>query len=336
MDAQLTDTGIDERITAAVDAAATSAGGTVTGLQIMPGGHSGVTLRGLLTLPGSPERTIVLKVAPPGRKPIGRHDVLRQAVVLEGLQGVAGVAAPQVVLRAPGDPDLFAMEFVAGDSREPVLDGTEATAAEIEARALAAARMLAALHDAPRDAPGIRDEPALSVPDELDRWQKLMESVPAELRPNAETLMTLLRAAAPAPLDSVLLHGDFRLGNTLCVGDAVHALIDWEIWSVGDPRVDLGWFRMFCDASNFPGASAAVQGMPDPEELLAEYSRQRGAALPGMAWFDAFAGYKMAAIMGYNLRRHREGRHHDPYQETLVATIHHLVDHGLERLRLGY
>ena len=336
MDSQLAETSVDERIVVAVDAAAASAGGTVADLQIVPGGHSGVTLSGLLTLPDLPERKIVLKVAPPGRKPIGRHDVLRQAIALDGLRGVPGVAAPQVLLRAPGDPDLFAMEFVAGDSREPVLDGTEASAAEIDARARDAARMLADLHNAPLDAPGIRDEPALSVPGELDRWQKLMEAVPAELRPNAEMLMTLLRAVQPQPLDTVLLHGDYRLGNTLCVADTVHALIDWEIWSVGDPRVDLGWFRMFCDASNFPGASIAVVGMPPPAVLLAAYEKQRGLALPGMVWFDAFAGYKMAAIMGYNLRRHREGRHHDPYQETLVATIHHLVDHGLELLRAGY
>jgi aminoglycoside phosphotransferase (APT) family kinase protein len=82
--------------------------------------------------------------------------------------------------------------------------------------------------------------------------------------------------------------------------------------------------------------NAALSGMPPPAVLLAEYEKKRGVALPGMEWFDAFAGYKMAAIMGYNLRRHREGRHHDPYQETLVATIHYLVDHGLERLRSGY
>ena len=37
---------------------------------------------------------------------------------------------------------------------------------------------------------------------------------------------------------------------------------------------------------------------------------------------------KMAAIMGHNLRRHREGRHHDPDQEKLPATISRLIDTG--------
>ena len=40
----------------------------------------------------------------------------------------------------------------------------------------------------------------------------------------------------------------------------------------------------------------------------------------------------MAAIMGHNLRRHREGRHHDPDQERLPATIERLILTGTERL----
>jgi aminoglycoside phosphotransferase (APT) family kinase protein len=327
------DVQVDERVAAALRQAARAVGGVVSDLAILPGGHSGVTVSAVLAVPGGADRRIVVKASPPGREPVGRHDVLRQSVVLDALQGVPGVAAPQVLLRHRGDPGLFAVPFVEGDGREPVLDGTDATPDEVGGRALAAARMLAGLHAAPLDVPGLREEPALSVPDELDRWQKLMDAVPAELRPDAGDLVALLRSTRPDPLDVVLLHGDYRLGNLLCVGTEVRAVIDWEIWSVGDPRVDLGWFRLFCDAANFPGASTEAEGLPDPADLLAEYERQRGVAMPEMAWFDAFAGYKMAAIMGYNLRRHREGRHHDPYQETLVPTILHLVDLGLERLK---
>ena len=51
-----------------------------------------------------------------------------------------------------------------------------------------------------------------------------------------------------------------------------------------------------------------------------------------LAWFDALGRFKMAAIMGHNLRRHREGRHHDPDQEKLPATIERLIPTGTERL----
>ena len=51
------------------------------------------------------------------------------------------------------------------------------------------------------------------------------------------------------------------------------------------------------------------------------------------AWFLALGAYKMSAIMGHNLRRHREGRRHDPYQETLPPTILHLAERARDLLR---
>src|SRR5689334_16983178 len=125
---------VDSRVRDAVEEAVASVGGSVFDLAVMPGGHSGVTLSGRLDLGDGP-RTVVFKVAPPDSKAVGRHDVLRQAAALEAVRGTPGLAIPEVLLRRAGAPDLFAMEFVEGDSREPVLDGTEAGPAEIDARA---------------------------------------------------------------------------------------------------------------------------------------------------------------------------------------------------------
>jgi aminoglycoside phosphotransferase (APT) family kinase protein len=121
-----------------------------------------------------------------------------------------------------------------------------------------------------------------------------------------------------------LLHGDFRLGNVLYTGVRAAAVVDWEIWSVGDARNDLGWFLLFADHRNFPALGAAVPGLPAPTELLASYvdrSFVDGGPPPAMDWFHALNRMKMAAIMGHNLRRHREGRIHDPDQERLPPTI---------------
>jgi aminoglycoside phosphotransferase (APT) family kinase protein len=158
--------------------------------------------------------------------------------------------------------------------------------------------------------------------------------VPIELRPRAAELEMLLSARFPAPLPrAVVVHGDYRLGNMLSVGPDPQAIIDWEIWSIGDPRVDLGWFLLFADHENFPGAGAAVAGMPEPRELLMTYEEASGAPVSDAGWFECFARYKTAAIMGHNLRRHREGRHHDPYQETLQPTILELVERSIRVLR---
>jgi aminoglycoside phosphotransferase (APT) family kinase protein len=158
-----------------------------------------------------------------------------------------------------------------------------------------------------------------------------MGAVPPELVPGAADLEARLSASVPEALEPTLVHGDYRLGNIICDGVEPIAVIDWEIWSIGDPRVELGWFLVFADGTNFPGVGREVPGLPSEEQLLAAYTGG-GPAPVAMDWFNALGRYKMAAIMGHNLRRHREGRHEDPAQELLPQTIVQLITSGLARL----
>ena len=59
----------------------------------------------------------------------------------------------------------------------------------------------------------------------------------------------------PEALPHGICHGDYRLGNMLCDGAEVSALIDWEIWSLSDPRLDLAWFLFFTEEAKHPMAS---------------------------------------------------------------------------------
>lgn len=292
-------------------------------LEVLPGGHSGLTYR-----VDTGEGPLVVKAVPPGQRSVGRHDMLRQARILEALAGT-DVAVPAVRAVDSEEPAWFAMELVPGESLEPVLDDPEVPADLAAARMQHAAAALPALHRVPLDTvpdPGA----ALTPADELARWVRTLGAVPPELVPDGQRLADLLAASVPAPVDPVLVHGDYRLGNILSQGEHPVALIDWEIWSVGDPRVELGWFLVFADGANFPGVGREVPGLPGEDELLALAAD--GTARPDQAWFNALGRFKMAAIMGHNLRRHREGRHHDPAQEKLPATIARLIETGLERL----
>ena len=159
-----------------------------------------------------------------------------------------------------------------------------------------------------------------------------MDTVDPELRPGADGLHAALASDSPEPISPTIVHGDFRLGNILCDKDAIRGVIDWEIWSIGDPRVDLGWFRIMSAPDDLPGIVTSTDGLLTEAELLAEYERQRGQSIVGQRWFDALARYKMAAIMGNNLRRHRSGRRADPYQETLTDTIPTLIRSGIKLL----
>ncbi|MGY6026429.1 phosphotransferase family protein [Streptomyces spinosirectus] len=279
-------------------------------LRTLPGGHSGLTF----AITAGPV-SYVVKAVPPGQRPVGRNDVLHQARILRALAG-SPVPVPGVVAVDEDEPAWFAMEFVDGEAIEPVLDEHRLDPALCHSRMLALADVLRDLHGCTTAG---TTEP-LDLADELERWHRTMRAVPSELRPGAEEVLEALAARIPDGAPPTLTHGDFRLGNVLCQGARPAAVVDWEIWGHGDPRIDLCWFLLFADHRNFPELGHAVCGLPREEDLLTAYLDGRPAP-PALDWFRALARTKMAAIMGHNLRRHREGKHHDPDQERLPPTI---------------
>ncbi|MBY4212587.1 phosphotransferase family protein [Rhodococcus fascians] len=318
----MTEQSLEARVSSVLE---TERGVTVTDFEPLLGGHSGLTYRAHTT-----GGDIVVKAVPEGQRPVGRHDMLRQAVILKALADT-DVPVPAIVAVDHLEPAWFAMELVPGESLEPVLDDPAVDPAVAAARMLRAAQVLPRLHKVDlTTVPGV-SEP-LTPTDELDRWARTLAAVPPELVVGGDGLLELLRSDIPDAIAPTLVHGDYRLGNILSNGIEPAALIDWEIWSAGDPRVELGWFLVFADGANFPGVGREVPGLPSTDELISAYT-ESGPALPEMTWFDALGRLKMAAIMGHNLRRHREGRHIDPDQEKLPATIAKLIDTGTSLLR---
>ncbi len=84
----------------------------------------------------------------------------------------------------------------------------------------------------------------------------------------------------------------------LSAGDEVLAIIDWEIWSRSDPRIDLSWLLFFTDEAQHPVVPADLDsGMPSDAELLAAYEAETGSPVPDLDWFHALTRYKEAAAM---------------------------------------
>lgn len=308
------------------------AGVDVEDVKPLVGGHSGLTLAAVLVQQDGTRRPIAIKAAPPGRSGVGRHDVLRQAALFEAVENFPGVRVPHVHFGDRDDPPFFAMDLVPGEAREPVLEPQDALPADVvRERSFASADMLASLHAGDPEKVGLGLGVGIEV--ELDRWANVMAAVDPDLVPGHDRLLHALRATVPEQIGYSVVHGDYRLGNLLCDGGEITAVIDWEIWSVTDPRLDLGWYLVHFDASEYPGISPdTVPGLPTRQEVLRRYEESSGRPVVDEPWFDAFGRFKLAAIMGHNLRRHRERRHEDPFQERLPATIALQVRRGIRAL----
>jgi aminoglycoside phosphotransferase (APT) family kinase protein len=309
----------------------------VRSLDPLPGGISSETFAAQLDGPGAPAARIVVKVAPAGLPAKGSRDVLRQARVMRCLAAADHVRVPTVLFEDDAGPPFFAMPFVEGDSYEPKLEAVaDPPRPEVVAdRAVAAAAMLAALAAVERpvvDPDG--SERVLTPAAELARWRRLFETCRPEHRAGAEELHERLAASAPAPAPRVSLqHGDYRLANLLCVGGRVEAVIDWELWSLGDFRFDLAWLLMHTEPrhrlSGPPDAAnrRAESGMPTAAELLDAYLEAGGEEPDSQAWFSACCHYKSAAAIAALAKRPDGGGER---VKVAVQTLPALIRRGSE------
>jgi aminoglycoside phosphotransferase (APT) family kinase protein len=279
-------------------------GGPVTDVVPLGGGASSLTFTGLRD-----GRAVVIKVAPPGVEPVAHRDVLRQARILKAL-AASRVPVPEVLWEDPGDPPgtppLFVMSLVAGDCVEPLFDGGAATP-DLAERYRNACRVLAALHRLSPDDLGLGGEPVIDPVAEVGRWCQTLQTVDPLLVPGWGEVRDSLLGCAPTVMGPSVVHGDFRLGNLMAAGDRIDAVIDWEIWSIGDPRIDAGWFLINCDPDTYQRVPAAASVAPPTRELADTYSSELGVAVPDLAWFTALACFKSAAtwslIVKHNRRR---------------------------------
>src|SRR6204780_301947 len=285
-------------------------GAQVLGVSPLTGGTSSLTFLVDLAGVAAAETPVVLKVAPPGLAPVRNRDVLRQARLQKAVQGAGRPLAPDVLFSDLGDPPevppFMAMNLVAGDCVEPVLcDAAQRPGPDqVRARYFDAVRVLAQLHAIVPAAAGLGGEPAVALTDEVDRWTRAFVTLPSDMAGDYQRAAKALRASIPKALPPAVNHGDFRLGNTLCEADRINAVIDWEIWSVGDPRIDLAWLTFFTDDAGHPAvAPGTVAGTPSSREIVRAYEDALGRPVPELGWFDALTRYKEAGVTGLLLKR---------------------------------
>jgi aminoglycoside phosphotransferase (APT) family kinase protein len=101
-----------------------------------------------------------------------------------------------------------------------------------------------------------------------------------------------------------LIHGDYHVANVLYHFDSpeLAAIVDWELATIGDPLLDLGWLLALWpdDDGNLPDPEIAIEpwsGFPATSELVAHYGRFSTRDLSIVPWFAVLACYKLGIIL---------------------------------------
>jgi len=299
-------------------------GARVLSVDAIPESHSGFTYMVEAEVEG--ERLGgVLRLPPPGARPLGPADVMRQARIMAALRA-AGLPAPRI-LASSEEPVLdgrpfVVMEKVAGVRIEQAVE-------TVEPRRLieSAFAAIGEVHALPPEATGIGGEEPLGLAEEIARWQALRARAPEELVTKGADLEARLLQALPAPRPPRLVHGDYHLGNLLFDGDRVVAILDWEIAELGQSPLDEAALCLVAIRMPFGEPQPGVEAALPLEEMVA-----LSGAGADFDWYLAATCHKYAAILGYNLGLHRRGRRVDPIYDQLLKTIPGLMDAGLRIL----
>ncbi|MGN6127120.1 MAG: phosphotransferase family protein [Humibacter sp.] len=277
-------------------------------------GHSNLTY--LVT---AGDRRVVVRRPPLPPFPRGAHDVLREASFLAALAG-SGVPVPDVLATGTAgevfDVDFFVMSHLSGR-----VFTTEPPQAGLRRRlGLALADTLARLHEVDWRAQGLRGHPEGSNARQVAKLGRLVADENGDPPPEFAAIDAWLARNAPVESGSAVVHSDFRLGNVLVDGGSITGVLDWELASIGDPLIDLGYLvAAWAEPGREPatpierlGAATSADGFPTRAELVERYATASGRDVTSLAWYLALAEWKLAVLYEYNRRRAVAG-HGDPY-----------------------
>jgi aminoglycoside phosphotransferase (APT) family kinase protein len=142
---------------------------------------------------------------------------------------------------------------------------------------------------------------------QVDRWMSQLDSYHGRPLPSAARIASWLDDHRPADQVPALAHGDYKLDNVLFSPDApprLLAVVDWEMASIADPLIDLGWAMIFHPGpeGTIPLGVAASSGfdrsqMPARSLLMARYAERSGRDVGGIDWYHVFARWKLAIVL---------------------------------------
>jgi aminoglycoside phosphotransferase (APT) family kinase protein len=140
---------------------------------------------------------------------------------------------------------------------------------------------------------------------QVDRWTSFFERFKTRELDGIDAASAWLRAHKPIDYIPGIMHGDYQFANVMYENGApakLAAIVDWEMGTVGDPKLDLGWMVQGWPAdTSAPEASEGsyvdMRGMPSREQVLAHYAEVSGRQVDDIDYYVILAKWKLAIVL---------------------------------------
>ncbi|MFI1355461.1 phosphotransferase family protein [Streptomyces sp. NPDC020898] len=296
------------------------------------------------------------------RPPLGHvlataHDMRREHRVISALHPTA-VPVPRPVLlcedpengAAPGAP-FYVMEFVPGTPYRTADQLAPLGPARTRDIVLSLVDTLVELHAVDPAEVGLADfgRPEGFLDRQLRRWGKQLDASRNRDLAGIDELHAALGRSLPHSPAPSIVHGDYRLDNVLIKreeseggeggADRITAILDWEMSTLGDPLTDLGLLVMYSMPLGMPDSpvstTAGAPGHPAPAELIERYAARSGRDVSDVAWYTAFAWFKLAVILEGIHYRYTLGQTVGAGFDRIGDLVPVFIEHGLTTLHSG-
>ncbi|GAA3386031.1 phosphotransferase family protein [Cryptosporangium minutisporangium] len=288
-----------------------------------------------------PDRELILRRPPAGRKASSAHDMSREYRVQKHLKPVFRYVPDMVAFCDDQDvvgADFYVMDRIVGTIPRKDLP-PEVTLTPLEARTLAFTVIdtLVELHDIDPEAAGLADlgRGAGYVGRQVRGWSDRYRKARTWNVPKAEGVMSWLADHQPDDVRSCIIHNDYRLDNVVLAPDdpmRVVGVLDWEMATIGDPLMDLGGALAYWIQHDDPYLSQRARrqpthlpGMPTRREVVEYYCDRAGLSADNWAFYEVFGLFRLAAIAQQIYYRYHHKQTRNPAFRQLWTNVNYLI-----------
>jgi aminoglycoside phosphotransferase (APT) family kinase protein len=295
-------------------------------------------------------RRYVLRRPPPHLRKNSNETMRREARVLAAIAGTE-VPHPGLIAACPETDvigaSFYLMELIDGFNPTRGLPEYHRTGPEVRrAMGLSLVDSIAALGRVDYEAVGLADfgKPEGYLERQVPRWRSQLESYsalagyPGPEIPGLDRVAAWLEENRPSAWKPGILHGDYHLANVMFrpASPDLAAIVDWELSTVGDPLLDLGWLlATWPDTEGGGGVAVGVQpwdGFPQADELVERYAEGTTRDLASIGWYGVLACYKLGIILEGTHARACAGKAPKPTGDVLHATTVALFTRALRMI----
>jgi len=317
--------------------------GPLEGVCELSGGTQNVMLR--FTRSGRP---YVLRRGPRHLRPRSNTVILRETRMLAALAGT-DVPHPRLIATCDdpavlGDAVFYLMEPVDGFNAGEELPPLHATDPQVRfGMGLSMADALAKLGAVDYASVGLADfgKPDGFLERQVPRWLSELQSYqefenyPGPDIPGVDDVAKWLEQGRPSAWTPGIMHGDYHAGNVMFsrTGPQVVAIVDWEMCTIGDPLLDLGWLLATwqqTDGTNVFGHKLTeMGGLASPQDLVERYAAHTTRDLSHVTWYTVLACFKLGIVIEGTLARACAGKAPREVGEQLHAATVRLFEQAL-------